>query len=455
MTFRRLLIDHHLRRALMLWLCLAVAVCVKSAIISDPHSVYPQFAAASHHWWVDKSLYDDYSNTEHIDGYRYSPAFAIAFSPLAYVPARLGTMIWDIVSILVLVWALHVFARDVLPGCLPPKQEGVFLALALPGSAIGIWSAQSNAIVIALIMLAMAAIVRQRWWPAAILLAIPVFIKIWPLAVVLLLLVFWPRQLGWRFAVACAVLAILPFLTRPPSMVAWQYHEWYAGLTGKLQGRWAGYRDAWTIWETLRPQVSHLGYQALQLLGAIGVFGWCCWQYRRLNVGAAIGARATGTEVVVANVPLFSTESRRQPPPSPSAANGIHGRQECLPHFLLLMLSMWAAWQLFLGPGAEQLTYGIIAPSAAWAVIVSFREKRARWLTVTAWAMLALLPSGDIEKGVLRVFPEGKVLLPLAVVLFLAWLVWHECGACREDVVSKARRTGPLLDCGDSSPLSG
>ena len=93
---------------------------------------------------------------------------------------------------------------------------------------------------------------------------------------------------------------------------------------------------------------------------------------------------------------------------------------------------MWAAWQLFLGPGPEQLTYGIIAPSATWAVLVSFNEKRARWLTVTAWAMLALLPSGDIEKGVLRVFPEGKILLPLAVVLFVAWLVWHECGTCRE-----------------------
>ncbi len=91
------------------------------------------------------------------------------------------------------------------------------------------------------------------------------------------------------------------------------------------------------------------------------------------------------------------------------------------------------SWQLFFGPGSEQLTYGIIAPSAAWAVIVSFDEKRARWLTLTAWAMLALLPSGDVEKAVLRVFPAGRLLLPLAVLLFAAWLIWHERGPLRQE----------------------
>ena len=84
--------------------------------------------------------------------------------------------------------------------------------------------------------------------------------------------------------------------------------------------------------------------------------------------------------------------------------------QRCLAtrSLLMLILSMWASWQLFFGPGTEQLTYGIIAPSASWAVMVSFAEKRARWLTVTAWAMLALLPSGDIEKAVLPFFPPER-----------------------------------------------
>ena len=100
---------------------------------------------------------------------------------------------------------------------------------------------------------------------------------------------------------------------------------------------------------------------------------------------------------------------------------------------LTLIFSMWVSWQLLFGPGTEQLTYGIIAPSASWAVLVSFAERRARWLTVAAWAMLALLPSGDIEKAVLRVFPAGKILLPFGVVLFVVWLVWHERGDEQSD----------------------
>ena len=430
MNSRRLPTDQHLRRALALWACLAVAVCVKTAVCTDPHSVYPQFAASSHHWWADKSLYINYWPTEHIDGYRYSPAFAVAFTPLAYLPARLGTMIWDVVGIVLLVWALHVFVRDVLPGDWTPQRERLFLMLVLPGSIVGIWSGQSNAIIIAAIMLALAAIVRQRWWTAAILLAVPVFIKVWPLAIAVLLVFFWPRRLAWRLAVACVVLALVPFLTRPPSTVVWQYRQWYDGLTGPLQGRWPGYRDAWTIWATLFPTgtwralaspFERHAYAALQLIAAGGVFGWCWRQYRRLD----------GADILVCPISV-----------------SLRGRQECLPHpvpkcgtnhLLLLIFSMWVSWQLLFGPGAEQLTYGIIAPSASWAVIVSLNERRARWLTVTAWAMLALFSSGDVEMRVRLRFPAGEILLPLGVVLFAAWLIWHERGPlCQGQESSRA-----------------
>ena len=108
-------------------------------------------------------------------------------------------------------------------------------------------------------------------------------------------------------------------------------------------------------------------------------------------------------------------------------------RQECLSscdekRLLTLILSIWAAWQLLFGPATEQFTYGILAPSAAWAVLVSFAEKRARWLTVAAWALLAFGPAGDIERAVARIFPASPILAPLGVVLFVAWLVWHERG---------------------------
>jgi hypothetical protein len=405
MTACRLLTDPHLRRALTLWACLAVAVCVKTAWLGNQHSVYPQVAASSHHWWCDKSLYADYRQTEHIDGYRYSPTFAVAFTPLAYLPGRLAMMIWMVASIALLVWALHVLVRDVLPGNWPPQRESVFSVLTLVGSAVGIWSGQSNALVAALLLLAMAKIVRQRWWATSILLAVPVFIKIWPLAFVLLLLVFWPRQLTWRLAVVGTLLALAPFLTRPPSTVVWQYQEWYAAVTGPFQDRWGGYRDAWTIWEQLS-SVNHHAYMAIQLAGGLCVVAWCCWQYRRVTLSREkLGRCCCGDS---------------------GSANESPNR------LLILIFSIWVSWQLFLGPGTEQLTYGIIAPAASWAVIVSFIERRARWLTLTAWAMLALLPSGDVERAVLQISTAGVILPPLGVVLFASWLIWHERGPLRQ-----------------------
>lgn len=402
-----------LRLALALWAILAAAVCIKALALGGEHTVYPQFVGAARHWWTDMSLYADYSQTENMDGYRYSPAFAVAFTPFYLLPNRLGLIAWNLLSIGLLVWALHVLVRDVLAYSTDAiidlrwhAAEGALLTLALVGSAVGIWSGQSNAILPALIVMGLAAIMRERWWAASLLLAVPVFIKIWPMAIVLLLMACWPRQLIGRFVVACIVLTLVPFLTRPPSTVVWQYQEWYLALTGPFQGRWGGYRDAWTIWEQLGPMLGvqadwtnalqHRIYTILQLLTAATVLVWCLWQRRRVQ--------ATG-------------------------------------QLLMLIFAMWAAWQLLFGPATEQLTYGIIAPATSWAVLVCFAEKRAQWLTVTAWAMLSLLPAGDIEKTVLRMFPAGQLLLPLGVVLFVAWLLWHEWGRATHSNAFDASKT--------------
>jgi hypothetical protein len=407
--------NHPRLRALGLWVALCVAVCTKTALLGQESTVYRIFAGASRHWWANQSLYASYTISEGLDGYRYSPAFAVFCTPFYLLGDPAGAICWSLASICMLVWALHALARDVLPELgfgtpgverspsLPddnqphtsawlPRQEGWFLALAMVGSTWSIWSGQSNALVTALILLGLSSIARRQWTAAAWLLSAPVFIKLWPLALVLLLACCWPRQLIWRLAVACAVLALIPFLTRPPSIVLWQYAQWYESLTGPLQARWPGYRDAWTVWEQLAASLqfqpdSRLcrhAYTALQLFTAAALLGWCLWQRRHTPIASQTG-------------PL-----------------------------LMLILSMWACWQLLCGPGTEQLTYGIVAPSASWALIVAFAEKRARPLMLSSWAILSLLPAGDIEQALLRVLPAAKALLPLGTLLLASWLLWRQ-----------------------------
>ena len=257
----------------------------------------------------------------------------------------------------------------------------------------------------------LAAIARQRWSTAALWLAVAVFVKVWPLAIVLLLIACWPRALAGRFVVACLLLAAIPFLTHRPDVVLGYYHDWYLCLIGPLQARNCGYRDAWTFWEVFGPWfggrpdwASHAQRHVMaivQFITGLGVFGYCYAKYRQ------------------------SRQSRSTSMPS---------RQ-----LLTTIFAVWAAWQLLFGPGTEQLTYGLIAPASAWAVLVSFAERRSRGLALSAWILLTFMSAGDIERVVRHALPGGRALLPFGVLLFLAWLLWASTSTGREERREKMR----------------
>ncbi len=406
------------------------------------HTVYPILAEGSKLWWADQPLHG-YIEDLH-DIYRYSPTIAILFGPFAYLPEWLGACLWGLLSIGLFVAAVRVAARELLPGLWTTDRQGVFLGLTLLGAMAGIWSGQSNAILVALVIFAMQAIKNRRWWMASFLLAIPVFIKIWPLAVVLLLIVCFPKQLSWRFAVVAMAFALLPFLTRPPAVVTGQYQEWYESLLGPQQKvRWPGVRDAWTIWENLG-NLFHWpvswpskGYQILQMTSALAVLGWCLWKRRRLisDAHSPFAGAAPALAVGMKDTACAS---------SPACGNQKHGRGEVFTYpigaLLTTILSIWVSWQLLFGPGSEQITYGIIAPSAAWAVMVSFTSRKNRpqtlgarfnlffhrgW-TIATWLILGLVGMGDIEKPLTLLHPAAIMLLPLGVVMYVFWLVIYD-----------------------------
>ncbi len=367
--------DRWLRIALLLWVILAVAASVKAYTKPGRRSTYLYYSQAAQHWWADENLYAHY---EGLDPYRYSPTFAVAATPFGLMPDRWGGVVWVLGSTALLVWSLRVAVREVLPGRWSPNREAMFLTLSLIPSLSGLWSAQSNALILAVILLGMAALGRAKWWQAAWLLAIPVFIKIWPLAVVLMLIMRWGQPLMRRFGVACVGLAAVPFLTRSWSIVWRQYHDYYLSLVGPMQGRWPGYRDAWMIWEHLHAPVDPRVYSVLQAISLAAVIAWCYWQAHRLP----------------------------------------RDKQ-----FLAAVLSIWSAWQLFLGPGSERLTYGLIAPAVAWAVLISFQNRRGRALSCCAWLLVAVLSMGDFERALGRLVPHAQILLPAGVLVMIVWIL--------------------------------
>jgi alpha-1,2-mannosyltransferase len=397
--------DRMLPAACCLWLVLAVAAGVKAYVEPLEHTAYPCFEAGTRCWWQGEDLYE-MAVCGH--EYRYAPAIAVAMTPLAVLPTWLGGALWYWLNIAVYCWALWALMRWVLPGDWTAGRKAAFLALVFLGSVRMIWAAQSNALIFALVAGGAVAMRRGRWWWAALFLAIPVHVKVWPLAAVLLLMACWPRQLLARFAVALAAVGAIPFLTKPFAWVCQQYAAWFSMLVGPAQVRHV-YRDAWTVWELIHGSVDPRAYMVLQLAAAAVVLLLCRRYSRRIERGPGAGRHNVA-------------------PPEQSAA--ASPRPVPFPAVLTFILAMWAAWQLLFGPGTERNTFGLIAPLTAWGLMTALVEKRGRVLMIAAFTLTTLANFGVVERALEEALPAVVAMHPVGVLLFAVWLLTNFPRAC-------------------------
>lgn len=382
--------------AIGLWLVLAVVIAGKTVQNPKNHSTYPLFHDASLAWWNGVCVYD----RDSFGGqYRYGPSFAMVLGPIAWLPNEIGAVLWALINVGIAFWATWALAQRVLPGMQSSLARNLLLAVSVFPSAHCLYSSQTNLLIFSLVAFAAIAILDERWWLAALLLAIPIHIKVWPLAAALLLAACWPRRLAWRLPIALAAVAALPLLAKPSAWVCEQYVQWYRLLVGPAQIRHT-YRDAWTIWELISSPVDPRWYAALQLATAAAVLGLCLWQSSRL-------------------------------PPQ---------------RRILLVLACWASWQLVFGPGTERNTFALIAPLTSWAIVVAVLEKRGRWLMALSYSLTLLSAIGGVED----LLPWLKALHPIGVLLFFAWFLWWHCreadGECGASTVPA--RSSPLSTAG-------
>ena len=383
-----------LRLALALWLAVGLAVGVRTLIRPDSHTVFPIFASAVGHYWSDQPLYD---RDAVLDDFRYPPTFAVAVTPLGLLGLRAGGILWSWLGLAVYGAGLWRFGRDVLPeaeGKWSRSRTAALLVLGLLGALRGLWNAQSNALVMGLVLLAAAALVRRRWWSAALLLGGAVWIKLTPLALALLFVALWPRRLALRLGVVLIVLALPPFVTRPPGLVLSHYADWAGHLAQSGPERWPGFRDAWTVWAAARHMASGQPgplplkapldspvYRVIQLLSAAAVLAWCLAQQRR---GAGPARLVNGT------------------------------------------LALGCAWLMLFGPAVEHATYVFLAPALAWALLQRHAWPRGRVLITASGVLVLLLGWGSLTRPLAERLPLVYAILPLGTALFVGWLIGYE-----------------------------
>src|SRR5260221_9852166 len=104
-----------------LYATLALVVAAQRYLL-DKHNVYLILRTSFFNLLHRVNLYTQYPQ-EHLDFFRYSPTFALAFGPLAVLPIWLGLALWTLLNFFALYVAVH--------RLVPQKQARLVLILVL------------------------------------------------------------------------------------------------------------------------------------------------------------------------------------------------------------------------------------------------------------------------------------------------------------------------------------
>lgn len=188
------------------------------------------------------------------DFYKYGPAFAFAFLPLALLPWHLSAALWSAGNFALGAYGMARFARATWADRPEPEREtraSFLLLFALPGILLTTDGDQSNLLVAGACLWAGALYFEQRERPAAPLLAFAILVKLFPAALgaVALTSKRWKQAVAWLAAVTAAF-AVSPMLLVGPLRL-WRYHlEWRGMLLGD-HGAAQAYWSHWSIMHAL------------------------------------------------------------------------------------------------------------------------------------------------------------------------------------------------------------
>ena len=203
---------------LLLYLVSALAVAVQRTLFT-PENNFLILRTSSLHLVTGQDLYAAYPAI-YRDFFKYSPTFAFLWAPFAVLPPVPGYMLWAAACVSALYAGIT--------RALPPSQAVVALALSWLAVFGDLQRSQSNALCAGLMILAWTGLERGSQWRPAMAIAAATFVKLFPVAAILLA-VFHKRKV--RFGVACAVVLVagvaLPLLVTSPATLAMQYKSWF------------------------------------------------------------------------------------------------------------------------------------------------------------------------------------------------------------------------------------
>jgi hypothetical protein len=400
------------------WVAVAALVVGRGLLVNNKRhqGIYPVYAKAGADWWAGRAVYPA---ADGFDVFRYAPVFAAGFVPFGLLPVTVGTILWRAFLVAFVFTSLWRWLQEAGPRPGDRQTTAGVLLLAAPLVAWDLVAGQTNALVAALLLRAVTAADRERWWAVGGWLATASLLKLFPLGVAALMVAVRPRQLGPRFAAAVAALVAVPFLLQNPAFVAGQYADWLATVTAD-SGRQAlpdglVYRDVRYLFRVWADPLPERSFQAVVLAFWVVALVW---------------------------VRLASVRAD-----SPAAWRQVWGKA----------LGLGAIGVTLLGPCTEMITYAILAPTLA-AAVWECRAAGSRAYQAAVLTGYALMAAGFLA----FLFPFGGAFgrlgpHPAAALLFgLAWVAGAGSGGWpRAAAVESATRPSGFAPAGLARLLGG
>ncbi len=192
------------------------------------------FREATFHFFAGKDIYQhETAMGLELDLFKYSPAFALLFAPFAYVPVWAGYLSWNLFNVLALYFSISrfPFLRDKL---------WILLILVFFDTLTALQNSQSNALMAALMINAMADFEKGKPGQAAWALVSSFFIKLFS-GVAFVLFLFYPGKIRFLLTSAFAFLflALLPIVIVGSTQLQFLYQSWFDMLRYD-QATWRG-----------------------------------------------------------------------------------------------------------------------------------------------------------------------------------------------------------------------
>jgi hypothetical protein len=380
-TWKQVVCDWLPTIAIAIWTIAFFGLCARTLVLKvDRHSVFPVFTSAGENWLSGRELYVKGGAEE----FRYSPLIAAFFVPFDLLPLKIGEFLWRSLNFFSFVGGLYYCCKAGLPRRMSRCGIAVIFLLILPLAIGSLNNAQSNPLVLGLMLVSAAACMQRRFAVAAAAIALATCFKLYPIALGLLFLLYFPWGLGWRLLVCLSAAAVLPFVMQRAVYVMDQYTLWVHYLSSEDRQRgpitdW--YRDFRAVWRVYVMPMSERSYLIIELVAAAGIAGIC-----------------------------------------------LLGRWRKWPIEKLIYFAFAFAccWMTVLGPATESSTYILLAPVVAWTLLMSDSAgRRDRPWRIAYGTVFSLFLASQLALNI----PGGKYFrdhlqpLPVAGALLLATLV--------------------------------